>query len=131
MRVVGLPLHLWTSSIFNSLGGACEGFVEVDRDLKLRVHLRWARILVRLGEFRPSEIHVLEGSRSFVVQIWWEMPPAVMGVFPGVSSNSSIHEVEGDAISIARGRVETKVAEKVRSDLKGQSFVAESELMRS
>ena len=36
IRVVGLPLHLWTEEILRRLGNSCGGFVAVDNDTTLR-----------------------------------------------------------------------------------------------
>ena len=31
---------------------------------------------------RPSTVNILTGSRSYELQIWWELPPWVAGVYP-------------------------------------------------
>ena len=49
----------------------------------LRTETSWTRILVRLKEMaRPSTVNILAGSRSYELQIWWELPPWVAGVYP-------------------------------------------------
>ena len=32
MKVVGLPLHLWSREVFRKIGEVCGGFVAVDED---------------------------------------------------------------------------------------------------
>ena len=34
------------------------------------------------GKSRPSAVNILEGPRSFELQIWWEISPWVTGVYP-------------------------------------------------
>ena len=83
VRVVGLPLHLWTRETLKQIGDECGGFLKVDKETGLRTETSWARILVRLKEMaRPSTVNILAGSKSYELQIWWELPPWVAGVYP-------------------------------------------------
>ena len=83
VRVMGLPLHLWTSETLKQIGDGCGGFLKVDEETRLRTETSWARILVRLKEIaRPSIVNILAGSRSYELQIWWELPPWVAEVYP-------------------------------------------------
>ena len=83
IRVVGLPLHLWTTEILRKLGDACGGFVAVDELTEMRKEVKWARLLIKLsGKARPSVVNILEGPRSYELQIWWEILPWVTGVYP-------------------------------------------------
>ena len=76
IRVVGLPLHLWTLEILKKIGDACGGFLALEKVTTLRTEVMWARMSIKLiGKSRPSAVNVLEGSRSFELQIWWEIPP--------------------------------------------------------
>ena len=71
IRVVGLWLHLWTPEILKKIGGACGGILALDKEITLRMKVIWARILVKLeGKTRPSVVNILEGLRSFELQIW-------------------------------------------------------------
>ena len=64
LRVVGLPLHLWTPMILKMIG--CGGFLALDKDTALKTKILWARVLVRLeGKERPSMVNILAGSHSF------------------------------------------------------------------
>ena len=55
----------------------------IDKGTTLRTKVSWARILVKNVEMtKPSVTNILEGVRSFKVQIWWELLPRRVGVFP-------------------------------------------------
>ena len=88
IRVVGLPLHLWTPKILRKIGDECGGFVEVDKNTETKTEMKWARMLIKMGgKARPRVVNILEGPRSFELQIWWEVSPWVTGVHP-VSSRA-------------------------------------------
>ena len=54
IRVVGLPLHLWTTEIFRKIGDVCGGFVAVDEVTEMKKEVKWARLLIKLsGKVRP------------------------------------------------------------------------------
>ena len=83
IRVVGLPLHLWTDQILEKIGNGCGGYIALDKDTAQRNDLRWARILVKKDRTRkPSSANLLAGARSYELQIWWELQPRVMEVYP-------------------------------------------------
>ena len=48
VRVVGLPLHLWSREVFKKIGDGCAGFITVDEDIVFFTELQWAKILVKL-----------------------------------------------------------------------------------
>ncbi|RVX15143.1 hypothetical protein CK203_008051 [Vitis vinifera] len=55
VKVVCLPLHLWSREVFKSIGERCGGFIAVDEDTTFFSELQWARILVRApGKFRQA-----------------------------------------------------------------------------
>ena len=65
---------------------ACGGFVAVDKVTEIKKEVKWARMLIKSeGKSRPSIVNILEGPRSYELQIWWEIPPWVTGVYPVVS----------------------------------------------
>ena len=83
IRVVGLSLHLWSQELLKMIGDNCEGYMAINKGTTLRTKVSWARILVKNVEMtKPSVINILEGARSFKVQIWWELLPRRVGVFP-------------------------------------------------
>ena len=106
IRVVRLPLHLWTPEILRKLGDACGGFVALDKDTEMKTEVKWARMMIKsAGKSRPSAVNILEGPRSFELQIWWEIPPWVTGVYPVSSRVEAKHpkeEEEGVARTVKR-----------------------------
>ena len=70
--------------MLKKIGDECGGFVAVDEDTTFKSKLLWARILGKTGKkARPSTVNILAGARSYALQIWWEIQPWVMGVYPG------------------------------------------------
>ena len=83
IRVVGLPLHLWTEEILVTIGDSCGGFVAMDKETSLMKNLLWARILVKIKRVgRPTSVNLLAGVRSYEIQLWWEIQPEVTEVYP-------------------------------------------------
>ncbi|RVW56016.1 LINE-1 reverse transcriptase-like [Vitis vinifera] len=79
VRVVGLPLHLWSREVFKSIGDCCGGFVAVDEDTTLFSQLQWARILVKnSGMKRPGTMEVEAGNTRWELCLWWEAIPRVL-----------------------------------------------------
>ncbi|RVX01039.1 hypothetical protein CK203_022861 [Vitis vinifera] len=65
VRVVGLPLHLWSREVFKSIGECCGGFVAVDKETAFFSQLQWARILVNVsGKNWPGSLQVEAGNAS-------------------------------------------------------------------
>ena len=82
LRVVGLPLHLWTNEIFKRIGDSCGGFLAMDKETVLKTTMIWERILTRLrGRGRPYVLNVEARSRSYELQLWWELPLWVAGMY--------------------------------------------------
>ncbi|KAF3616335.1 hypothetical protein FXO38_34604 [Capsicum annuum] len=76
IKIVGLPLHLWSQKVFKAIGDCCGGWIETEEETTLRNHLRWARIRVRSdGSSIPKEIKVERDGIIFELQIWTELPP--------------------------------------------------------
>ena len=65
IRVIGLPLLLWTREILKKLGNRNGGFLAMDKGTTLKMDLLWARILVKMeGKEKPSSVNILVGARS-------------------------------------------------------------------
>ena len=97
IRVVGLPLHLWKTEVLKRIGDACGGYLAIDKITELRRELSWARILVKTTRSpRPSTVNILEGPRSFELQIWWEVRPWVTDVYPVYATGSAKSPKEED-----------------------------------
>ena len=73
---------------FEADRGGVGGFIPIDKETTPRTEVKWARLQVSLkGEIRPSSLNILDGERSYVLQIWWELQPWATRVYPmrGVS----------------------------------------------
>ena len=107
IRVVGLPLHLWSPEILRRIGDACGGFVDEDKETVVKKEMKWARLLVKTeGKVRPSTVNILEGPRSYELQIWWEILPWVTGVYPAASRGAEkFPEEEDEVVARAARRV--------------------------
>ena len=89
VRVLGLPLHLWTREMLKQIGDGCGGFLKVEEESGRGSEISWVRILVRLQEtVRPSTVNILAGSRSYELQIWWELQPWVAEVYPSKTEDA-------------------------------------------
>ncbi|KAG5579903.1 hypothetical protein H5410_050530 [Solanum commersonii] len=47
IRVLGLPLHLWSKIIMKEIGDRCAGWIETEEETDFKNHLCWARIRVK------------------------------------------------------------------------------------
>ena len=71
VRLLGLPLHLWSHLILKRIGDKCGGFDAVDENTESLNDPRWARIRVKWdGSTNPRAMIVSEGDRSFAIQLW-------------------------------------------------------------
>ena len=112
IRVVGLPLHLWSVEILEKVGNACGGFIALEKDTEQRSDLCWARILVKKDRMgKPSSANLLTGARSYQLQIWWEIQPRVKEVYPRGCRNKDLLAVssgEDEGTTRAQGRVDAE-----------------------
>ncbi|WJZ80732.1 hypothetical protein VitviT2T_000628 [Vitis vinifera] len=111
VRVVGLPLHLWSPEIFKRIGDGCGGFVAIDDFLVSE--MQWARILVKcVGREFPSSVQIVVGSGCYSLQLWWELPPGFSQVVPAgsLSGEGGVRGGEDDGGSqrekVEQGRVQ-------------------------
>ena len=112
IRLFGLLLHLWTEDILKKVEDRCGGFLFLEKETTQRKDLRWARILVKKNSSRkPSSVNLLLGARSYELQIWWEIQPRVVEVYPrGYITKGLLavpnEEDEGKTRAIGRMRAE-------------------------
>ena len=100
---IRVPLHLWTIEILRKLGDACGGFLALDKVIEMKTEVKWARMMIKsIGKSRPSVVNILEGPRSFELQIWWEIPPWVAGVYPVSSRAEAKNPKEEEEEGVAR-----------------------------
>lgn len=75
VRILGLPLHLWSQTTFKAIGDRSGGWVETEEETMLWNHLKWARIrVIGDGHNTPKEIVVENGGVLFKLEIWVESP---------------------------------------------------------
>ncbi|KAH0682682.1 hypothetical protein KY289_020434 [Solanum tuberosum] len=75
VRLVGLPLHLWSDKVFKAVGEYCGGWIRTEEETQLRNHLKWARILVKgEGNSIPKEVRIEFEGIGYIIQIWNEAP---------------------------------------------------------
>ena len=68
VRVLGLPLHLWSREVFKLIGYGCGGLIVVDENTNFMVELQWARLLVKMvGRDLPTSVQIVAGSGCFSV----------------------------------------------------------------
>ena len=78
MRILGLPISLWVSSVLRRVGDACSGFLDVDPQTKSIEDLQWARILVRSdGENLPGSMEIGVEEMTYILTLWWEAVPSL------------------------------------------------------
>ena len=69
---------------------------------EIKTEVKWARMLIKSADkSRPSAVNILEGPRSFELQIWWEIPPWVAVVYP-VSSSVEAKNPKEEEEGVAR-----------------------------
>ena len=109
LRIVGLSLHLWLEEVFWKIGDGCGDFMAIDTNTEQSLEFRWARILVIIkNQNCPKTVHLLEGMRSYALQLWWELPlwftelrPSTNQVF--IAWVLREEEVEGYTSAFSRG----------------------------
>ncbi|KAF3624451.1 hypothetical protein FXO38_30262 [Capsicum annuum] len=73
IKVVGVPLHLWSHQAFVEIGRICGGWVATEEDTELKNHMKWARILVANdGRNIPKEVKISRGGINYYFPIWVE-----------------------------------------------------------
>ena len=73
VRIVGLPISLWSLMILKRVGEECGGFVAVDDQMKMMGEIQWARILVKSrGDVRPSVLEIEVEEDVYALSLWWE-----------------------------------------------------------
>ncbi|KAG5605852.1 hypothetical protein H5410_027344 [Solanum commersonii] len=76
IRVVGIPLHLWSRKVFQEIGDLCGGWIETEEETELKNHLKWARILVKNNRRNlPREVSVACDGITYFFPIWAESKP--------------------------------------------------------
>ena len=125
VRLLGLPLHLWSRPILKHIGDRCGGFVAGDENTVSRSDPRWARIRVKWdGSSNPRSVVVSEEDRSFVIQLWWEIQPQMSWESRTSKQNrGSGTREDGDASPRARESVELSAQNRVKNTEKSKGVL--------
>ena len=76
------------------------------------------------GKERPNTVNILSGSRSYELQIWWELPPWVVGVFLAKGEDCSKQNREEDVWGSRAGQGAcSRKKQSIDGDLKRCSTV--------
>lgn len=76
IRVLGLPLYLWSTSVIKEIEDKCRGWLAREkRRTELKKHLRWAHIRLRgTREQIPNLAKIVDGEWVFLLPVWVEWP---------------------------------------------------------
>ncbi|KAG5589795.1 hypothetical protein H5410_040309 [Solanum commersonii] len=76
IRVLGIPLHLWSRKVFQEIGDLYRGWIETKEEIELKNHLKWTRILVKNnGRNLLREVSVACDGITYFFPIWAESKP--------------------------------------------------------
>ena len=130
VRVVGLPVHLWSRKIMEKIGDACGGFLAVDEETERLDELGWARILVKMKKpDLPNTLEVALRGGSYRMQLWWELSPHLTVFSPEDKRNPrSCRNDEG--VSRAGERVMGAGIEEAGGDVGDKYPVSSSQSQR-
>ena len=118
VRIVGLPISLWSRDILSKIGEGCGGFVEIDEKTERKEELQWARIRVRInGGKIPKMVEIWVENLCYSLSLWWETRPT-MRVTSTVEKGKPIgadEEVEGvGADGEVEGEFQPREGKRVR-----------------
>ena len=105
VKILGLPISLWSPMILKRIGEECGGFVAIDERTKSMGEIQWARLLVKTrGDFRPSVLEIEVEEEVYALSLWWEIRPVVRRIFTEAEDRRR-NEVRGDMNSRAEKHV--------------------------
>ena len=105
VKILGLPILLWSPMILKRIGEECGGFVAIDERTKTMREIQWARLLVKTrGDFRPSVLEIEVEEEVYALSLWWEIRPVVRRIFTEAEDRRR-NEVRSDMNSRAEKRV--------------------------
>ena len=106
VRIVGLPILLWSLMILKRVRDECGGFITVDEQTKTMGELQWARILVKSrGDVRPSVLEIEVEEDVYALSLWWECRLMLRKKLSEEAGRKSV-EVRGDVASRSEQRME-------------------------
>ncbi|KAG5609573.1 hypothetical protein H5410_020854 [Solanum commersonii] len=78
IRLLGLPMNLWSQKVLKEIGNLCGGYIETKKETSLKNHLHWARIKVQgNGERIPREVAITCDYFTYTIPVWCEAPVTV------------------------------------------------------
>ena len=126
VRLLGLPLHLWSHLVLKRIGDKCGGFDAVDENTACMIDPRWARIRVKWdGSTNPRSVVVFEDDKSFMIQLWWELQPQMQweSWMPEPKGGNETRE-EGDENPRAIESVKDFAQERLKKSEKQKRYYA-------
>ena len=79
VRILGLPISLWSEDLFRALGDRYGGYMAMTEETLHRNHAKWARICVRgTGTAIPASLMIGMGSLVYACPIWVESSARVV-----------------------------------------------------
>ena len=130
VRVVGLPVHLWSRAVMKKIGDACGGFLAIDEETDKLGELGWARILVKMKKTEPpNTVEVAIGGARFRMQLWWELSPQHTTDVSAEQKRNPSSKREDEGVSRAWERVEGAEIEVVGGDM-GEKHPVSSRLIQ-
>ena len=109
VKIVRLPISLWSPTILRRVGEECGGFVAVNDQAKTLGEIQWARILFKTrGDFMLSVLEIEVEEDVYFLSLWWEFRPVVRKkqMVCSEASGRESDEVRGDVVSRPGLRVE-------------------------
>lgn len=69
IRVMGLPLHLWGTEVFQAIENRCGGYLNIYRLTQSGEEIRWARLLVKCNGSVPELVHIKASRWVFALPV--------------------------------------------------------------
>ncbi|KAG5619008.1 hypothetical protein H5410_018832 [Solanum commersonii] len=109
IRLLGLPMNLWSQKVFKEIGNLCGGYIETEEETSLKNHLHWARIKVKGdGERIPREVEITCDDFTYTIPVWCEAPVTVKfsekrreekGKYPVVNTKDQLLQITKEVIT--------------------------------
>ncbi|GFZ00894.1 hypothetical protein Acr_14g0005290 [Actinidia rufa] len=102
VRVLGLPIFLWSKELFRALGDRCGGYIMTAEETLRRDHAEWAIICVRgTRSSIPATLSIEMGSLVYVCPVWAES--GARAVHRSEPTRERGREVAGRSVGDSRG----------------------------
>lgn len=108
VRIVGLPIFLWDSTVLRRVGEECGGFLAVDSQTENLEELQWAQLLVKTNnDDLPNALEISIEEVCYSLTLWWEIRPSIRKISSSSCGKINIprEEVGGEIIARAGQRM--------------------------